>query len=163
MVNVVFVVGELCSGKTTKAVLDGRASGERFQVVEIGDKVRQLLKSQERKHNKTITKELVAVLVKEVLSLDPSIQTVYLVGPREIKVVTGISEELPATDYRVGFMLLEESKEVLWDRFLNREDPKDNFKKAVTETEKREVFEKYLKMDNTLGLSKLIDFIKKTK
>lgn len=163
MVNVVFVVGELCSGKTTKAVLDGRASGERFQVVEIGGKVRQLLKSQERKHNKAITKELVAVLVKEVLSLDRSIQTVYLVGPREIKVVTGISEELPATDYRVGFMLLEESKEVLWDRFLNREDPKDNFKGAVTETEKREVFEKYLKMDNTLGLSKLIDFIKKTK
>lgn len=165
MVNVVFVVGELCSGKTTKAVLDGRSSGDRFQVIEIGDKVRMLLKSQVRKHNKAITKELVAELVNEVLTLDVSIQTVYLVGPREIKVVTGVSEELSALDYQVGFILLEESKEILWERFLNREDPKDNFKSAEfqSEVKKREMFERYLKMDNTLGLSKLIEFIKKTK
>jgi len=149
MIRVLFLFGEICSGKST---FDVEQESKRITVSNV---VRRLMQSEDRevlqksKHlDTTIADEIIEEVDNIFGYVYPSPQTIIIDGIRQYSIVEQVQQWLP-DNVEVEYKWLEVDREERKRRFEARKDPKDNL--SFEEAEKR---------DNELGLSELFSILK---
>lgn len=146
--KVTFVVGELCSGKSTVARNIPSEYGT-SQLIELGDIVRHIVKREQRVHTNAIDTEI----IKMVIDVSRSSQ-IIIVGPRTMTVMISLREYFKSIDYEIEYVLIHSpDHEILEKRYLERGAKKDqdlSFRDAWSN-------------DMKLGLGAIIEYLMKKK
>ena len=147
--KVVFLFGEICSGKST---YEPEGKSVRITVSNI---VKRLMQSEDRevlqksKHLDTIIADEIIEEVDNIFGyVDPSPQTIIIDGIRQYSIVEQVQQWLP-DNIQVEYKWLEVDAVERKRRFEARKDPKDTL-----------TFEEAEKRDNELGLSDLFRILK---
>lgn len=147
--RIVFLFGEICSGKST---LDFGESSMRITVSNI---VKRLMQSEDREVLQK-TKHLDNIIADEIIEeidriygyVDPLPHTIVIDGIRQYSIVEQVQQYLP-DNAQVEYKWLEVDSVERKRRFEARKDPKDTL-----------TFEEAEKRDNELGLSNLFSILK---
>ena len=149
MIKVLFLFGEICSGKSTYDVGQGSLR------ITVSNVVRRLMQSEDRevlqksKHLDTVIADEIIEEIDNIFGyVYPSPQTIIIDGIRQYSIVEQVQQWLP-NNVEVEYKWLEVDREERKRRFEARKDPKDNL--SFEEAEKR---------DNELGLSELFSILK---
>lgn len=147
--KVVFLFGEICSGKSTFDV------GQESVRITVSNIVKRLMQSEDRevlqksKHLDTIIADEIIEEVDNIFGyVYPSPQTIIIDGIRQYSIVEQVQQWLP-DNVEVEYKWLEVDREERKRRFEARKDPKDTL-----------TFEEAEKRDNELGLSELFSILK---
>lgn len=136
----IFICGKLGSGKSTYAKEVARAKG--YQMVEVSDIVKDILKQTEREKLQNHP-ELDSIIIREILSHGPD---TVISGVRQVSI-------LKAFDLAEQFIWIEVSEEERFRRLANRIDEKDPVKT-------KEAFLIAQERDNKLGVLEVETFIR---
>lgn len=149
MIKVLFLFGEICSGKSTYDVGQGSLR------ITVSNVVRRLMQSEDRevlqksKHLDTVIADEIIEEIDNIFGyVYPSPQTIIIDGIRQYSIVEQVQQWLP-NNVEVEYKWLEVDREERKRRFEARKDPKDSL--SFEEAEKR---------DNALGLSELFSILK---
>jgi len=150
--KIVFLFGEICSGKSTLDL------GQQTIKITVSNVVKRLMQSEDREvlqNSKHLDKVIADEIIEEINNmqnfLDILPQYIIVDGIRQHSIlaqieqwITGTSQNIP-----VEYMWLEVDREERKRRFEARKDPKDTL-----------TFEEAEKRDNELGLSDLFRILK---
>lgn len=147
--KVVFLFGEICSGKSTYDF------GEQSMRITVSNIVKRLMQSEDREVLQK-SKHLDTVIADEILEeidnlfgyVYPSPHTIVVDGIRQYSIVEQVQQWLP-NNIQVEYKWLEVDSAERKRRFEARKDPKDTL-----------TFEEAEKRDNELGLSELFSILK---
>lgn len=149
MIKVLFLFGEICSGKSTYDVGQGSLR------ITVSNVVRRLMQSEDRevlqksKHLDTVIADEIIEEIDNIFGyVYPSPQTIIIDGIRQYSIVEQVQQWLP-NNVEVEYKWLEVDSAERKRRFEARKDPKDNL-----------TFEEAEKRDNALGLSELFSILK---
>ena len=147
--KIVFLFGEICSGKSTYDF------GEQSMRITVSNIVKRLMQSEDREVLQK-TKHLDNIIADEIIEeidnifgyVDPLPQTIIIDGIRQYSIVEQVQQYLP-DNAQVEYKWLEVDSAERKRRFEARKDPKDTL-----------TFEEAEKRDNELGLSELFSILK---
>ena len=149
MIRVLFLFGEICSGKSTFDV------GQESVRITVSNIVKRLMQSEDREvlqKSKHLDNIIADEIIEEVDNIFgyvyPSPQTIIIDGIRQYSIVEQVQQWLP-DNVEVEYKWLEVDREERKRRFEARKDPKDTL-----------TFEEAEKRDNELGLSELFSILK---
>ena len=149
MIKVLFLFGEICSGKSTFDV------GQESVRITVSNIVKRLMQSEDREvlqKSKHLDNIIADEIIEEVDNIFgyvyPSPQTIIIDGIRQYSIVEQVQQWLP-DNVEVEYKWLEVDREERKRRFEARKDPKDTL-----------TFEEAEKRDNELGLSELFSILK---
>jgi len=140
MKKIILVVGLPFSGKTTFA-----ENHVLHDHIEVGDIVREITQTQERKHILSLDEQICKILTQKLLS-STNETGVVITGIRQMSILF----YLIARFGDIEIVWLEVPKEELQRRYINRDDVKD---KGLT-------FEEIIRKDYELGLAEIEFFCK---
>lgn len=147
--KIVFLFGEICSGKSTYDF------GEQSMRITVSNIVKRLMQSEDREVLQK-TKHLDNIIADEIIEeidnifgyVDTLPQTIIIDGIRQYSIVEQVQQYLP-DNAQVQYKWLEVDSAERKRRFEARKDPKDTL-----------TFEEAEKRDNELGLSELFSILK---
>lgn len=145
--EVVYIIGPLCSGKTTYA---NELKAKGYELIEIGAIVRNITKTVYRTHNSDLAEEIGIRLVEKITTAVEQNQRVAVVGLRQRSLLNEALSCAPYSHTRIVW--LEAPYEVLKARFDQRNEKKDL----------QMTFEEAYKFDQQLGLEDLEGYLKKS-
>ena len=147
--KIVFLFGEICSGKST---LD---FGEFSMRITVSNIVKRLMQSESREvlqNSKHLDSAIADEIVEEIDNIfgyiDPLPHTIIIDGIRQYSIVQQVQQWIP-DNVEVEYKWLEVDSVERKRRFEARKDPKDTL-----------TFEEAEKRDNELGLSTLFSMLK---
>jgi hypothetical protein len=150
--KIVFLFGEICSGKSTLDL------GQQTIKITVSNVVKRLMQSEDREvlqNSKHLDKVIADEIIEEINNmqnfLDILPQYIIVDGIRQHSILAQIEQWIATTNPNipVEYMWLEVDREERKRRFEARKDPKDTL--TFQEAEKR---------DNELGLSDLFRILK---
>lgn len=150
--KILFLFGEICSGKSTLDL------GQQSVRITVSDVVKRLMQSEDREvlqNSKHLDNVIADEIIEEIYNLytfaDQLPQYVIVDGIRQYSILNQIEQWVPTKLANIGieYLWLEVDREERKRRFEARKDPKDNL--SFEEAEKR---------DNLLGLSELFSILK---
>ena len=153
--KVLFLFGEICSGKSTLDL------GQQTIKITVSNVVKRLMQSEDREvlqNSKHLDKVIADEIIEEIDNmqnfLDILPQYVVVDGIRQHSILAQIEQWIATTNpnIQVEYMWLEVDRDERKRRFEARKDPKDTL-----------TFEEAEKRDNTLGLSELFSILKEQK
>lgn len=147
--KIVFLFGEICSGKSTYDF------GESSMRITVSNIVKKLMQSEDREvlqNSKHLDTTIADGIIQEIDNIFgfvyPSPQTIIIDGIRQYSIVQQVEQWLP-DNAEVEYKWLEVDSVERKRRFEARKDPKDTL-----------TFEEAEKRDNALGLSELFSILK---
>ena len=150
--KIVFLFGEICSGKSTYDF------GQQSMRITVSNIVKRLMQSEDREvlqNSKHLDGTIVDEILKEITSLfdhpQPLPHTIIIDGIRQYSIVQQLERYIGRgfLDVELEYKWLEVDSVERKRRFEARKDPKDTL-----------TFEEAEKRDNTLGLSDLFRILK---
>lgn len=151
--KVTFVIGEICSGKTTyanSAERQYKRDGEVLKTIDVGSLVREITSTQDRVFDEKLDKEISQRITQAIFETSCD---VLIVGVRQISILEKVEEFCKDELIRVRIVLLECSKEVREKRYYARGSSKDV----------KLVFDFADQKDKELGLFALLQYVKHKK
>jgi len=151
--NVIIVCGPLCSGKTTfaKTLVNHRH-------IDIGDIVREIKQKIERVHDAMLDTLINGRLTHEMARQDVN-TNIVITGIRQKSIYDHVISNCELFKQTHETLWLDVPKDILFQRFLNRDEEKDKNPLKLTLLDSRSRFNDLLIADAYLGLRELKDYL----
>ena len=141
MKKVVFICGEICSGKDT--MIEICYSEYPYKQIDLGQLVREKFNTQERVFDNTLEPYFIE-RISEIISKNPSL-TYVVTGTRQVPLIKKIANLFDECEYTY----LVVPREILKERYSSRASEKDA----------KLTFEEAIKGDESLGMRELQNYL----